>query len=162
MASEPAPITSTRRPVDGRRQDLLGGRRPDVAAGRVLITAAHGFDGYEIMQYHGVAWGVSIRAKDFGQDCFMGCKNFTGGELSSYAQLGDETRQRAIDRMLDGAKRQGANAIIGFTFHMQMSAHGSAEVVAHGTAVTIRPIPNYVPTGAIGTILAEIAERHEA
>ena len=53
------------------------------------MTGAEGFDGYEIMEYRGMVWGISVRAKDMGQDCAMGCKQMTGGELTSYSQLGD-------------------------------------------------------------------------
>lgn len=150
---------ATNRFTNQVRPDLLGGQRPPISPGRVIITAADGFDGYEIMSYHGIAWGISVRSKDLGQDCFMVCKSISGGELESYAALGDEARQRAVDRMLDSAKRMGANAIIGFTFELEMAQGGAGMVTAHGTAVTIRPIPNYIPLGAAATVLAEIGER---
>lgn len=155
------PIPVTRPPVTQpeQREDLLGGARPAVPSGRILVSGGDGFDGYEIMAYHGVSWGISVRAKDVGQDCLMGCKNLTGGELQSYAELGDEARQRALDKMFQSARRQGANAVIHFRFEISPMMGGGASTVAHGTAVTIRPIPNYIPTGAAGALLREIAER---
>ncbi|MDZ7615664.1 MAG: YbjQ family protein [Patescibacteria group bacterium] len=140
------------------REDLLAGTRPEITDGRVILTAADGFDGYEIMQYFGMAWGISARAKDMGQDCAMGCKQMTGGELSSYTALGDESRQRAIDRLIAMAVRQGANAIINVRFELSGASQGTSLVVANGTAVFIRPIQNYVPVGAAGNILSEIQE----
>jgi uncharacterized protein YbjQ (UPF0145 family) len=90
----------------------------------------------------------------------MGCKQLTGGELTSYSQMGYETRQRAIDDMLSMAKRQGANAIIKTGFDIEaMGQTAAAQVVAYGTAVIIKPIENYVPEGAIGNILADIHDR---
>lgn len=145
------------------RSELLAGTRPEIAGGRkkIIMTGADGFDGYEIMEYKGMVWGISVRAKDMGQDCAMGCKQFTGGELSSYSQLGDESRQRAIDKMLQMAGRQNANAIINVEFELSGAAQGASEVVVHGTAVVIKPIVNYVPAGAIGNILADIHDNFE-
>jgi len=96
------------------------------------MTGGDGFDGYEIIEYKGMAWGISVKAKDMGQDCLMGCKQFTGGELTSYSELGNESRQRAIDKMLQMTNRQKANAIINVKFELSGAAHGAAEVVVRG------------------------------
>ncbi len=144
-----------------KREDLLAGTRPEIDGGKIIMSGAEGFDGYEIMEYRGMVWGISVRAKDMGQDIAMGCKNVTGGELSSYAQLGDESRQRAIDRMLAMAARQQANGIINVDFELTGAAQGASLVVVHGTAVVIKPVINYVPTGAIGNILADMQETLE-
>jgi uncharacterized protein YbjQ (UPF0145 family) len=144
-----------------KRSDLLAGTRPEITGGKIIMTGADGFDGYEIMEYKGMVWGISVRAKDMGQDCAMGCKQMTGGELSSYSALGDQTRQSAINKMLRMAARQKANAIINVAFELTGAAQGGAEVVVHGTAVVIKPIINYVPTGAIGNILADMQETME-
>ena len=84
-----------------KREDLLAGTRPAITDGKIIMTGAEGFDGYEIMEYKGMVWGISVRAKDVGQDCAMGCKHMVGGELHSYSALGDESRQRSIDLMLE-------------------------------------------------------------
>lgn len=144
-----------------RREDLLAGTRPEITEGKIIMTGSDGFDGYEIMDYKGMVWGISVRAKDMGQDCAMGCKNVTGGELQSYTALGDESRQRAIDLMLQMAGRQGANGIINVEFELVGASQGASQVVVHGTAVSIKPIPNYVPVGAVGNILADMQETFE-
>lgn len=144
-----------------KREDLLAGTRPEIDGGKIIMTGAEGFDGYEIMEYRGMVWGISVRAKDVGQDCAMGCKQVTGGELSSYAQMGDETRQRAVDRMLSMTARQRGNAIINVEFELTGATQGASLVVVHGTAVVIKPIINYVPTGAVGNILADMQETLE-
>lgn len=138
------------------KKELLAGTRPEISK-RIIITAGSDFDGYEIMEYKGMVWGISMRAKDMGQDCLMGCKNITGGELTSYAELGDESRQKAIDRMLTMAQKLGANGVIDFRFDLDSSSNGAMEVSAHGTAVLLKPVKNYVPLGAVGNILAAMA-----
>jgi uncharacterized protein YbjQ (UPF0145 family) len=141
-----------------RRDELLAGTRPEITDGKIILTGAEGFDGYEIMEYLGMVWGISVRAKDFGQDCAMGCRQMTGGELDSYSQLGNESRQQSIDRMVGMAARQGANGIINVNFDLVGASQGASQVVVHGTAVLIRPVINYVPTGAVGNILADMEE----
>ena len=140
------------------REDLLAGTRPEIDGGRIIMTGSDGFDGYEIMEYRGMVWGISVRAKDMGQDCAMGCKQMTGGELQSYTALGDESRQRAIDLMLRMAARQRANGIINVGFELTGASQGASQVVVHGTGVVIKPVINYVPMGAMGNIVSEIHE----
>ena len=141
------------------REDLLSGTRPEVGI-RVLVTEKESFEGYQVMDYKGVVWGISMRAKDIVQDTWMGCKNVFGGELTSYTELSDEVRQKAWDRMVYSARNIGANAIINFRFEITpvMYGAGTAEVIAYGNAVVIKPIKNYVPMGGIGNILAEFVD----
>ena len=142
------------------REDLMSGTRPEVG-NRVLVTEKESFEGYQVMDYKGVVWGISMRAKDIVQDSLMGCKNVTGGELTSYTELSDEVRQRAWDRMVSAALRIGANAIINFRFEItpvMYGTGGTAEVIAYGNAVVIKPIKNYVPLGGLGNILADFVD----
>ncbi len=142
------------------RDALVSGTRPEITDNKIIMTSADGFDGYEITEYFGMAWGISVRAKDIGQDCLMGCKQISGGELSSYSALGHEARQKALDEMLSMAARLGANAVINVRFDVDpIDTSGAAQVVANGTAVKISSIENYVPEGAVGNILAEIHDR---
>lgn len=144
------------------RKDLLSGTRPEVG-NRILVTEKENFQGYEVMDYKGMVWGISMRSKDAVQDWLMGFKQFVGGELTSYTELSDESRQKALDRLLTSARRLGANAVINFRFEISNSTYtGNAEVVAYGNAVVIRPIKNYVPTGGLGNILAEFVDAYTA
>ena len=142
------------------REDLLSGTRPEVGK-RILVTEKENFEGYQVMDYRGVVWGISMRSKDLVQDTMMGCKTVTGGELTSYTELSDEVRQRAWDRMVSSAQRIGANAVINFRFEITPVLYGqssNAEVIAYGNAVVIAPIKNYVPLGGLGNILADFVD----
>jgi len=44
----------------------------------------------------------------------------------------------AIERMTKEAKKLGANAIIGFRFETSTIAAGTSELLAYGTAVTLK------------------------
>jgi len=142
------------------RKDLLSGTRPEVGH-RVLITELDGFDGYEIMDYKGIVWGVSMRSKDFLKDFMMSLKGITGGELESYTDLCNEVRQKALDRLISSARNLGANAVINFRFDQNMMQFkNDNQVIAYGNAVVIRPIKNYIPTGGLGNILVEFVDKY--
>ncbi|MHC4147320.1 MAG: hypothetical protein ACYSUD_21420 [Planctomycetota bacterium] len=46
-----------------KREELLAGTRPAIIDGKIIMTGADGFDGYEIMEYKGMVWGISVRAE---------------------------------------------------------------------------------------------------
>ena len=48
-----------------------------------------------------------------------------------------ESREQALDRMIDDATRMGANAVVGMGFSTSMIMGGAAELLAFGTAVVI-------------------------
>jgi uncharacterized protein YbjQ (UPF0145 family) len=48
-----------------------------------------------------------------------------------------ESREQAIDRMSDEAKRLGANAIVGLRFTTSFVSAGAAELLSFGTAVVV-------------------------
>ena len=48
-----------------------------------------------------------------------------------------ESREQAIDRMIENAGQVGANAVTGVRFTTSMVAQGAAELMVYGTAVII-------------------------
>ncbi len=127
-------------------KDLGGGTRPDLGD-KILITPNDGFEGYAIQDHKGIVWGVSMRSKDVAQDCTMSCKQLTGGELTSFTELEDESRQKAIERMMKMTRRIKGNAITNFHFETQ-GGSGMGVIIVQGTAVVIEPIKDYVPREA--------------
>jgi uncharacterized protein YbjQ (UPF0145 family) len=65
-------------------------------------------------------------------------KNLVGGELKGYTQLLQESRQQAMDRMIEEARLMGANAIVNIRFSTSSVAQGAAELYAYGTAVRVQ------------------------
>jgi uncharacterized protein YbjQ (UPF0145 family) len=64
-------------------------------------------------------------------------KNLIGGELVGYTELLAESRQEALNRMIEQATSQGANAIVNIRFGTSSVAQGAAELFAYGTAVKV-------------------------
>jgi uncharacterized protein YbjQ (UPF0145 family) len=48
-----------------------------------------------------------------------------------------ESRQQAVDRMIEQARQLGANAIVNVRFSTSSVAQGAAELYAYGTAVRV-------------------------
>jgi uncharacterized protein YbjQ (UPF0145 family) len=64
-------------------------------------------------------------------------RNIVGGEVQEYTKLLAESREQALDRMVEEARGLGANAVIGVRFVTSMVAQGMAELLAYGTAVVV-------------------------
>ncbi|WP_010520343.1 YbjQ family protein [Aquimarina agarivorans] len=89
----------------------------------------------EIIQILGVARGSTVRARNVGRDIFATLKNIVGGEISEYTKLQAESREQAMQRMQQDAKRLGADAVINVRLTTCMVMQGCSEILAYGTAV---------------------------
>jgi uncharacterized protein YbjQ (UPF0145 family) len=104
----------------------------------MIITNIETVPGKTIVEHFGLVSGSTIRAKHVGRDFMAGLKNLVGGELKGYTQLLHESRQQAIDRMVEQARRLGANAVVNVRFSTSSVAQGAAELYAYGTAVHVK------------------------
>ncbi|MBQ1769596.1 MAG: heavy metal-binding domain-containing protein [Turicibacter sp.] len=103
----------------------------------MLIVTTESIPGKEIIEVKGLVKGSTVRSKNIGKDIGSSFKNLVGGELNSYNEMLTEARQIAIGRMVEDAKAQGANAIVGLRLMSSSVMAGAAEMVAYGTAVVI-------------------------
>ncbi|MGA1030741.1 MAG: YbjQ family protein [Flavobacteriaceae bacterium] len=91
-----------------------------------------------IVETLGIARGSTVRARNVGQDIFAGLKNIIGGEISEYTKLQAQSREQALQRMIEDAERLGANAIVNVRLTTSMVMQGCSEILAYGTAVVIQ------------------------
>ena len=105
--------------------------------GKMVITNIETVPGKAVVEHFGLVSGSTIRAKHIGRDFMAGLKNLVGGELKGYTQLLQESRQQAMDRMVEEARLMGANAIVNVRFSTSSVAQGAAELYAYGTAVRV-------------------------
>jgi uncharacterized protein YbjQ (UPF0145 family) len=90
---------------------------------------------YEVL---GMVKGSSTKAKHLGKDIVAGLRKIVGGDVKEYAELLQEARDEAENRMIAEAEKLGANAVIGIRFSTSSISQGMAEMLAYGTAVRIR------------------------
>ncbi len=104
----------------------------------MLIVNTDFIPGKEITKVLGVARGSTVRARNVGRDIGAVFKSIVGGEISAYTELMAEAREQAIDRMVADAVSLGADAIVNVRFSTAMVMQSTSEILAYGTAVTIR------------------------
>ncbi len=105
----------------------------------MLVSTTEFIPGFEVVEVLGVAKGNTIRAKHIGKDIVAAFRHMVGGELGEYTKMMAESREQAYDRMVADARLVGADAVIGMRFTTSMVMQGSAEILAFGTAVRLRP-----------------------
>ena len=103
----------------------------------MIMTNVETIPGKQILALKGLVSGSTVRAKHVGRDVMAGIKNIFGGELKGYTELLAESREEALDRMIDQAAGLGANAIVNVRFSTSSVASGAAELYVYGTAVTV-------------------------
>jgi uncharacterized protein YbjQ (UPF0145 family) len=103
----------------------------------MMVTNIEIIPGKRITKHLGLVQGSSVRAKHVGRDLMAGLKNIFGGELRGYTELLQESRDEAMERMVEQARAVGANAVLNVRFSTSSIAAGAAELFAYGTAVVL-------------------------
>ena len=106
----------------------------------MLITSTFDIADKKIVKTLGLVKGNTIRARHVGRDIMAGLRGIVGGELHEYTKLLAESREQALDRMIEDAERLGADAVVGVSFSTSVMSQGAAELMAFGTAVVIEEI----------------------
>ena len=103
----------------------------------MIVTTTEQIEGKRIKKTMGLVKGSTIRARHLGKDIVAGFRGMVGGEITEYTKMMAEAREEAIQRMVEDAEKEGANAIIGVRFTTSMIMQNAAEVLAYGTGVVI-------------------------
>ena len=85
-----------------------------------------------------IARGSTVRARNIGRDIFAGLKNIVGGEIEEYTKLQAQSREQAIQRVMEDAEKLGANAVINIRMTTSVIMQGAAEILVYGTAVKLK------------------------
>ena len=103
----------------------------------MIISTAPSVPNKEIKEILGIARGSTVRARSVGRDIFAGLKNLVGGEIEEYTKLQAQSREQAMQRMIQDAQRLGADAIINVRLTTSMVMQGASEILAYGTAIKL-------------------------
>ncbi len=104
----------------------------------MVITTQDEACDYEIVETLGLVRGNTIRARHVGKDILAGLRNIVGGEITEYTKMLGESREQALDRMVESAEKLGADGIVCVRFTTSTVTQGAAELLAYGTAVRLR------------------------
>ena len=103
----------------------------------MLLTNLEYVPGKTITKHLGLVSGSTVRSKHVGRDIMAGFKNIFGGELVGYTELLHESREEAINRMVEQANSIGANAVLNIRFSTSSITQGASELFTYGTAVVL-------------------------
>ena len=104
----------------------------------MIITTTDEIKGRTISKTIGLVKGNTVRTRWFGRDIAAALKNLVGGEIKSYTDMLTMAREEAIERMVQEAKKKGADAVVGVRFTIADVMQGSSEILAYGTAVKLK------------------------
>ena len=82
----------------------------------MTVVTTPNVPGKTVVRTLGLVRGNTIRARHVGKDIMAAMRNLVGGEVTEYAKLLAESREQALDRMVEQAKVLDANAVIGLQF----------------------------------------------
>jgi len=100
----------------------------------MLIATSESIEGRKAAPL-GVVSGNVVQAKHIGRDIMAGFKTIVGGELKGYTELLSEARAIATGRLIDEARKLGADAVVCLRYNSAAVMDGACEVMAYGTAV---------------------------
>lgn len=85
----------------------------------------------------GLVRGNSIRTRPLGPDIMAFFRGLVGGEVPEYTKMLAETREEALDRMVEEAEALGADAVVVVRFATSEMMGRAAELIAYGTAIQL-------------------------
>jgi len=103
----------------------------------MIITTSAQVEGKAITKTVGLVKGSTIRARHLGKDIMAGFRGMVGGEITEYTKMMAEAREEAIQRMVEDAEKQGANAVVSMRFTTSMVMQSASEILAYGTGVVL-------------------------
>ena len=106
----------------------------------MIVTTTNELPGHRTVKVLGVARGAAIRSRHFGHSMLAFFRGLVGGEIVDYTKVIAETREQAFDRMVDDAKRMGANALLAIRFTSIEVMKNAAEIVVYGTAAVVEEL----------------------
>ena len=103
----------------------------------MIVVTTDRIHGKHVVRTLGLVRGNTVRSRHVGRDILAWLRNLVGGEISEYTKMLGETREQAIDRMVEEAEGLGANAIVSVRFMTTEVMSSAAELLAYGTAVVV-------------------------
>jgi uncharacterized protein YbjQ (UPF0145 family) len=103
----------------------------------MLLSTTDTIVGKKIVKQLGIVRGNTIRARHIGRDILAILRHIVGGEITDYTKMMAESREQALDRMIEHAQSLGANAVVQVRFSTSEIMGGASEIMAYGTAVVV-------------------------
>src|SRR5262245_40237803 len=93
--------------------------------------------GYRVEEVFGEVFGLTVRSRNMFSQIGAGLSSLIGGELKGMTTQLQESRNQAVQRLIEECKAKGGNAIIAMRFDASELGTNWTEICAYGTAVRI-------------------------
>lgn len=103
----------------------------------MIVVNTETIAGKKVKKTLGLVRGNTIKTRWVGKDILAGLRHMVGGELVEYTEMFDDARETALTRMIEGADKLNADAVISVRFATSQVMQGAAELLAYGTAVKL-------------------------
>ncbi|MER8098751.1 YbjQ family protein [Kitasatospora sp. NPDC094016] len=114
-----------------------GGQGPNAD---VLVVTTNDIPGFRVDHVIGEVFGLTVRSRHLGSQIGAGLKSLIGGELRGLTKTLVESRNEAMQRLIEQTKARGGNAVLMMRFDVTEAADVGTEVCAYGTAAVISPV----------------------
>jgi len=106
----------------------------------VIVVTTPDLPGYDIVKVLGTVHGLTVRTRGVGGKFVAGIEGIFGGEVTAYTSECEKARRESMSRLIENARRIGANAVLSVDFETADILQGTATVFSvYGTAVIAKP-----------------------
>jgi len=109
----------------------------NVSVNAAMVTTAFDLPGYRLVKSLGLVRGVTVRSRSIFGTLGASLQTVVGGNITLFEDMCEQTREQALEVMMEHALERGANAVIGVRYDATEVMRGTTEVLCYGTAITV-------------------------
>ncbi len=106
-----------------------------------MVTTLFEMPGYRIVRNLGMVRGIIVRSRSIFGTLGASLQTIVGGNISLFTDMCEQTREEALELMMQHAAEHGANAVVGVRYDANEVMQGVTEVLAYGSAVLVERVP---------------------
>jgi uncharacterized protein YbjQ (UPF0145 family) len=112
----------------------------DVSVNAAMVTTAFELPGYRVVKNLGLVRGITVRSRSIFGTLGASLQTIVGGNITLFEDMCEQTREQALNLMMEHAAEHGANAVVGVRYDANEVMQGVTEVIAYGTAVQVERV----------------------
>ena len=105
-----------------------------------MVTTLLEMPGYRIVRNLGMVRGIVVRSRSIFGTLGASLQTIVGGNITLFTDMCEQTREEALELMMQHAAEHGGNAVIGVRYDANEVMQGVTEVLAYGSAVIVERI----------------------
>jgi uncharacterized protein YbjQ (UPF0145 family) len=102
-----------------------------------MVTTLFEMPGYRIVRNLGMVRGIIVRSRSIFGTLGASLQTIVGGNISLFTDMCEQTREEALELMMQHAADHGANAVVGVRYDANEIMQGVTEVLAYGSAILV-------------------------